>query len=393
MPIQSLLTPRRSLGLRAGALAAGVLAAASGAASADYNVETVAQGLNHAWGMAFLPDGASLLVTERPGTLSLIDIETGAREQINGLPEVDARNQGGLLDVAAHPEFASNGLIYLTWADRDEAGNTATVLGRARLDRAGSTLEGLERLHAAGPYVDAVGHYGSRIAFDDAGHVFFTTGDRQSKDFGPDHVSQDRTNDLGAVLRLTLDGDIPADNPFTDDPDASNAIWSYGHRNPQGLAFHPETGELWSNEHGERNGDEINVIQRGGNYGWPIATWGRDYRTGDAFAPTPPEVPETVDPVFWWEPDHPTGFPPSGLAFYDGDAFPQWQGDALMGNLAHRYIGRFAIDGHEVEKAGRLLDGHDWRIRDVAVGPADGYVYVLIDDTDMPLVRLTPTSD
>lgn len=393
MPIQSLLTPRRSLGLRAGALAAGVLAAASGAASADYNVETVAQGLNHAWGMAFLPDGASLLVTERPGTLSLIDIETGAREQINGLPEVDARNQGGLLDVAAHPEFASNGLIYLTWADRDEAGNTATVLGRARLDRAGSTLEGLERLHAAGPYVDAVGHYGSRIAFDDAGHVFFTTGDRQSKDFGPDHVSQDRTNDLGAVLRLTLDGDIPADNPFTDDPDASNAIWSYGHRNPQGLAFHPETGELWSNEHGERNGDEINVIQRGGNYGWPIATWGRDYRTGDAFAPTPPEVPETVDPVFWWGPDHPTGFPPSGLAFYDGDAFPQWQGDALMGNLAHRYIGRFAIDGHEVEKAGRLLDGHDWRIRDVAVGPADGYVYVLIDDTDMPLVLLTPTSD
>ena len=393
MPIQSLLTPRRSLGLRAGALAAGVLAAASGAASADYNVETVAQGLNHAWGMAFLPDGASLLVTERPGTLSLIDIETGAREQINGLPEVDARNQGGLLDVAAHPEFASNGLIYLTWADRDEAGNTATVLGRARLDRAGSTLEGLERLHAAGPYVDAVGHYGSRIAFDDAGHVFFTTGDRQSKDFGPDHVSQDRTNDLGAVLRLTLDGDIPADNPFTDDPDASNAIWSYGHRNPQGLAFHPETGELWSNEHGERNGDEINVIQRGGNYGWPIATWGRDYRTGDAFAPTPPEVPETVDPVFWWGPDHPTGFPPSGLAFYDGDAFPQWQGDALMGNLAHRYIGRFAIDGHEVEKAGRLLDGHDWRIRDVAVGPADGYVYVLIDDTDMPLVLLSPTSD
>ena len=393
MPIQFPTARRPIRGLRASALAAGILTAASGAASAEYSLDTVAEGLNHAWGMAFLPDGDALLVTERPGALSLIDIATGERQQIGGVPEVDARNQGGLLDVALHPDFATNGLIYMTWADRDDSGNTATVLGRARLDRAGATLDGLERLHAAEPYVDANGHYGSRIAFDGAGHVFFTTGDRQSKEFGPDHVSQDRSNDLGAVLRLTLDGAIPADNPFADDPDASDAIWSYGHRNPQGLAFHPGTGELWSNEHGENNGDEINVIQRGGNFGWPIATWGRDYRTGEAFAPTPPEVPETVDPVYWWGPDHPTGFPPSGLTFYDGDAFPDWQGEALMGNLAHRYIGRFAIDGHEVTKAGRLLDGRDWRIRDIAVGPADGYVYVLIDDSDAPLVRLTPADD
>jgi glucose/arabinose dehydrogenase len=156
------------------------------------------------------------------------------------------------------------------------------------------------------------------------------------------------------------------------------------------MAMHPETGEIWQNEHGENNGDEINIIQAGGNFGWPIATYGHDYQTGEPFAPTPPEVAETIDPVYHWDFDHPEGFPPSGFVFYDGDAFPEWRGNALMGNLWHAHLGRFTVDGRNVEFAERLLDDEGWRIRDVGVGPDTGYIYILIDDEDMPLVRMRP---
>ncbi len=385
----SILTPQRlALGLGAAALAAW-----AGAAQADgYEMETVAESFDSPWGIDFLPDGGEALITEREGALKLVDIDSGEVSEIGGLPEVDARGQGGLLDVAVHPDFEENGLVYMTWADADADGNTATMLGRATLDTDAMELTDLEELHAAGPYVDATGHYGSRIAFDGEGHVFFSTGDRQSKDFGPDHYSQDISHDLGKILRVAEDGSIPDDNPFVEDADASDAIWSYGHRNPQGMTVHPETGELWANEHGENNGDEINVIERGGNYGWPIATWGVDYRTGEVFADTPPENPNTIDPVYWWDPDHPEGFPPSGFLFYEGDAFSDWQGDAFMGNLAHEYLGQFSVEGHEVEQTGRLLEDEGWRIRDIAEGPADGFIYVLIDDDDVPLIRLTPES-
>ena len=383
----SVLTPQRvALGLGAAALAAW-----AGAAQADgYEMEAVAEGFDSPWGIDFLPGGGEALITEREGALKLVDIDSGAVSDVDGLPDVDARGQGGLLDVAVHPDFEENSLVYMTWADADADGNTATMLGRATLDTEAMELTDLEELHAAGPHVDATGHYGSRIAFDGEGHVYFSTGDRQSKDFGPDHYSQDISHDLGKILRVAEDGSIPDDNPFVEDADASDAIWSYGHRNPQGMAFHPETGELWANEHGENNGDEINVIQRGGNFGWPIATWGVDYRTGEVFADTPPENPDTIDPVYWWDPDHPEGFPPSGFLFYQGDAFPDWQGDAFMGNLAHQYLGQFSIEGHEVEQTGRLLEDEGWRIRDIAEGPADGFIYVLIDDDDVPLIRLTP---
>ncbi len=373
-----------------GATALGFGIMTSAALAEGYSVEIVAEPLDTAWGMAFLPSGTELLVTERPGALRHVDVETGAIRDVGGAPEVDARGQGGLLDLKLHPDFEETGLVYMTWSDADADGNTATMLGRATFDAEAMALTDLEELHAAGPYLDAQGHYGSRIAFDGDGHVFFTTGDRQSKDFGPDHYSQDLSHDLGKILRLTEDGAIPHDNPFVDDPDASDAIWSYGHRNPQGMTVHPQTGELWANEHGENNGDEINVIERGGNYGWPIATWGVDYRTGEVFADTPPENPDTIDPVYWWEPDHPEGFPPSGFLFYEGAAFPDWQGNAFMGNLRHQYLGQFAVDGHEVEQTGRLLDGQGWRIRDIAEGPADGFIYVLIDDENAPLVRLEP---
>ncbi len=356
-----------------------------------FEVETVAEGLASAWGMAFLPGERRMLVTERPGRLALIDRDSGERQEIGGVPEVAASGQGGLLDVALHPEFEENRLVYLTYSGRDEEGHTSTYLGRGRLDDGASELADWEVLFNAEPHLPANnGHYGSRIAFDGENRLYMTVGDRQSKDFGPDHYSQDLSVTLGATLRLNDDGSIPDDNPFVGDEEADDAIWSYGHRNSQGMAFHPETGDLWQNEHGEFNGDEINIIEPGQNYGWPIATYGVDYRTRERFAETPPENPETVEPVYHWEPDHPQGFPPSGLAFYEGDAFPEWQGSMFMGNLAHQYLGRFTVDGREVAEAERLLEGEGWRIRDVAVAPDDGLVYVLIDDENAPLIRLRP---
>ncbi len=369
----------------------GSCAVAQQDASVPYEIETVAQGLNEPWGMDFMPDGR-LLVTERGGALKLIDRATGDITDISGVPEVDARGQGGLLDVALHPDFADDPWIYMTYAGND-AGQTATYLGRARLDADAATLRDLEVLHVAEPHVDSTGHYGSRVVFDGENRVYYTAGDRQFKNFGPDHHAQDTTNYIGTTMRLNDDGSVPADNPFVGDPDVRDSIYSYGHRNVQGMAFHPDTGALWQNEHGENNGDEINIVEAGGNYGWPVATYGVRYGTGRPFAQTPPENPETTSPVYHWAPDHPEGFPPSGFAFYDGDAFPAWRGNALMGNLAHRYLGRFTVNGEEVEMAERLLDGEGWRIRDVAVGPDDGFVYVLIDATDVPLIRLRPAGN
>jgi aldose sugar dehydrogenase len=362
--------------------------------NSDYEIDTVAEGLDHAWGMVFVPDDGRLLVSERPGRLKLVDRESGEVDEIAGLPDIHAQGQGGLLDIAFHPDFPDENWLYMSWAGLNDEGQSSTYVGRARLDVDALELSDLEELFVAEPFdAPGQGHYGSRFAFDGDNRLYFSVGDRQSKDFGPEHYSQDLTGDLGKIHRIEADGSVPADNPFVDVEEARDTIYSYGHRNPQGMAFHPETGELWENEHGENNGDEINIIQAGANFGWPIATWGVDYRTGQRFAPTPPEVADTVDPIYWWEPDHPEGFPPSGLAFYDGEAFPEWQGDMFMGNLRHQYIGRFSVNGHEVEMEERLLGGRGWRIRDVAVGPDNGYLYVLIDDANAPLVRLVPAQD
>ncbi|TVR83581.1 MAG: PQQ-dependent sugar dehydrogenase [Rhodospirillales bacterium] len=372
------------------ALLCGPVADAAEAADPIYRVERLVDGFEHPWGMAFLPGQGRMLITERPGRLTLVAYETGTVREVAGVPPVDARGQGGLLDVALHPDFGAEPWVYLTWAGNDDAGLTATYVGRGRLDDEALELADFEVLFVAEPHVDSTAHYGSRIVFDADGRLYVTVGDRQFKNFGPEHHSQDRTTYIGTTLRLEADGSIPPDNPFVDDPDALDGIFSFGHRNSQGMAVHPETGEIWQNEHGEQNGDEVNVIQAGGNYGWPIATYGRRYGTGFKFAPTPPERPDTIQPVFYWDHTHPEGFPPSGFAFYFGDAFPEWRGNALMGNLAHRYLGRFTVDGHDVAFAERLLDGRGWRIRDVAVGPEDGFVYVLIDAADAPLIRLVP---
>ncbi|MDQ2049584.1 PQQ-dependent sugar dehydrogenase [Natronolimnohabitans sp. A-GB9] len=352
-------------------------------------VETVADGLVHPWALEFLPDDARLLVTEREGRLRLVDRDDGTVESVDGTPDVYAAGQGGLLDVALDPDFEAEPWVYLTYAATNDDGESATHLGRGRLEPDDPTLESFEELYVAEPFVDDDGHFGSRVVFGPDGAVYVTTGDRQFKDFGPDHVSQDLTNELGATLRLEPDGSIPEDNPFVDDDDAADAIYSYGHRNAQGMTVHPETDELWQSEHGEEDGDELNVIEAGGNYGWPIAHTGCEYGTDDPVGDDPHDRDDVVDPVYYWECTT-GGFPPAGMTFYDGDAFPDWQGDLFVGNLAGEYLGRFTVDGTDVEEADRLLADRGFRIRDVAVAPETGSLFVAVDDADAPILRLTP---
>ena len=355
----------------------------------DGIVETVGPGLDEPWGITTVPDAPQLLVTERVGGLVLVDTETDTGEVITGLPDVHVAGQGGLLDVAVHPDFPDERWLYLTYSATDNAGESATHLARGRLDRAEFRLIDLEVLAVAEPFVGSTGHYGSRVIFGPDDNVYVTSGDRQDKEFGPDHPSQDLSTEHGVTMRLNPDGSIPADNPFVDDPDAADTIYSYGHRNAQGMTVHPETGEIWQSEHGEQDGDEINVIERGGNYGWPVTHYGCTYAGGDSIGDLPHERKDVVDPVFYWECNS-GGFPPAGMTFYEGNAFPEWQGDLFVGNLAGQYLGRFSVDGRTVEEAEPLLSGRGWRVRDVEADPETGYLYVAIDDTDSPLVRVRP---
>ena len=374
--------------IRTGLFASAALIAASAATADVYEVEILAEGLDRPWGMAFLPGTNDILMTGRTGRLMLWHADSGEVTELSGAPEVDSRRQGGLLDIEPAPDFADSGHVYMTWSGAVDGGTT-THLGRGVLDRDAGELRDLEVLFRVSPGVDSQAHYGSRIVFHD-GHVFMGTGDRNSKDFGPDHIAQDLSSENGAVVRLTLDGEAPSDNPFVDTSGAAPAIWSYGHRNIQAMAANPWTGELWLAEHGEAGGDEINVVQAGGNFGWPLAAFGVDYRTGQQFADPHREGDGFVAPVFHWPPGREDHFPPSGMAWYDGDAFPDWQGHLLVGNLFHRYLGLFAVDGHEVSAPIRLLEDRGWRIRDVAIGPDDGFIYVIADGEGAPLFRLVP---
>jgi quinoprotein glucose dehydrogenase len=349
-----------------------------------YEVEEVVADLDQPWGIAVAPDD-TVLVTERPG--GFVRVADGETRRIDGAPEVFAGGQGGLLDVTVHPDYPDPPWVYLTYSAANDAGETTTHLGRGRLAPDADRLTDFEVLHAAEPFVNSDAHFGSRVVFGPDGRVYVTVGDRQFKDFGPDHVAQDRTTDLGAVLRFDPDGSIPDDNPFVDDPDARDLIFSYGHRNPQGLTVHPETGALWEHEHGEQDGDEINILERGGNFGWPVATEACTYGGGDPIGVSHADRADVVDPVHYW-PCGSGGFPPSGLAIYDGAA-SAWRGDLFAGNLAGGYLGRFTVDGRAVTEVERLLDGRGWRIRAVTVGPDDGLL-VAVDADPGPLVRLTP---
>ncbi len=340
-----------------------------------FTVETVLTGLEHPWGLAFLPDGR-LLITERPGRLILFDPKDGSRTSVGGIPEVVARRQGGLLDVALHPAFADNGWVYLSWAGSHGSG-LATHVGRGRL--AGDRLEGFTVLFRADPPLSGGQHFGSRLVFDRDGYLFITVGDHGERD-----SAQDRNTHMGTVIRLNDDGTVPDDNPFTGVNGARAEIFSYGHRNPQGMTLHPKTGVVWLHEHGPRGGDEINIPKAGANFGWPKVTHGREY-FGPRIGPAPPQ-PGFEPPLHHWTPS----IAPSGLAFYDGDRFPKWRGDLFAGALAGQHVARVRFDAeHRVVEEERLLEDLGWRIRDVRSGP-DGYLYLLPDRPDAALVRLVP---
>ena len=353
----------------------------------DLIVTEVATGFDQPWGLALLPGEARMLVTELPGALSLLDLEEGEVTRVDGAPEVDDGGQGGLLDVAVHPDWPDEDWVHLTYAAGDGSGATTTHLARGRLDAEAGTLTDVEELFAADPFMDSTQHYGSRVVHDGDGHVLLTVGDRGDKQFD-DHVSQDASNHLGTTIRLTEDGEVPDDNPFVDDADVADEIYSYGHRNVQGMAFHPDTDALWQSEHGEEDGDEINIVERGANHGWPVTHTGCEYGTETPVGVHPSERDDVPDPVYYWECTT-GGFPPAGMDFVHGEALPGWEGDLLVGGLASTAIAHFSVDGEEVTKEGRLLEDRGWRIRDLVTDADRGVVYVAVDDGDAPIVALT----
>ena len=341
---------------------------------AAFRVVPVATGLEHPWGMAFLPN-EDILITERAGRLRILRAGALDPEPIQGVPEVYASGQGGLLDVALDPDFAANRVIYLSYAAEGDGGNGTRV---ARATLGDGRVEDLEVIFTAQPLVRSSKHFGSRLAFDRQGYLFLTVGER-----GQGDRAQDRGDQNGSVIRLHPDGSVPEDNPFVGVAGARPEIFSYGHRNAQGLAIHPETGVPWLHEHGARGGDEVNVVRPGVNYGWPVITHGIDYSGAPIGEGTHKEG--MAQPIHYWVPS----IAPSGMAFYDGDAFPEWRGDLFVGALRSELLARLELDGERVVGEERLLEGALGRIRDVEVGP-DGLLYLLTDESAGGLYRLEP---
>jgi len=325
------------------------------------------------WGMAFLPDGG-MLITEQAG--ELIHFKDGKKTNISNVPEVYVRGQGGLLDIALHPDYKNNGWLYITYASSEgeqKGGNTALM--RAKL-KDNSLIE-KELLYKATPNTTKGQHFGSRILFDNDKYLFFTIGERGARDENP----QDLKRDGGKIYRLHDDGRIPKDNPFVGTDGAKTAIYSYGHRNPQGLILHPKTGELWNHEHGPRGGDEINVVKKGANYGWPLVTYGINYSGTEITDKT--EMEGMVPPIHYWVPS----IAPSGMAYINTDAYGNWKGSLLVGSLAFQYLERLEMDGEKVVSREKLMEGIG-RVRDVRQGP-DGLIYVAVEGKGV--YKLVPT--
>ena len=378
-----------SIGMAVTGYTAGCIDTTDDDTDAALAIETVATGFDQPWALAMHPTAPELFVTELGGRLSIVDRTDGTTTELDGLPAIAVGGQGGLLDIELEPGFDDGGWLYLTYVGSDGNGGRSTHLGRARFDREGATLTEFEVLYVVEPFRGGTRHFGSRVVFDDDGMLVFTSGDRGDGTFTEEHPSQDTTTAIGSTVRLTPDGDIPGDNPFVDDPRALDELYTTGHRNPQGLTVHPETGELWQSEHGEHDGDMLHLLEAGGNYGWPIAHTGCAYGSTDPVGDNPFERDDIVNPVYHWECTT-GGFPPAGMTFYDGEAFPAFEGDLFVGNLAGEYLGRFTVDGREVEEVDPLLAGEGWRIRDVAVDPDDGHLYVAIDAEDTELIRFVP---
>jgi glucose/arabinose dehydrogenase len=341
----------------------------------DLVVETVAGGLENPWGLAFLPDGR-MLVTERPGRLRLVSASGGLSRPISGVPSVMARGQGGLLDVALDPNFAQNRQIYLSFSE-PRAGGNGTSVAKARLSANGTTLEGLSVIFRQNPAINSNMHFGSRLVFDRTGALFVTVGDRYSQR----DQAQNPANHLGKILRISPDGGAAPGNPGKEG--WAPEIWSIGHRNVQGAALHPETGQLWTAEHGARGGDEVNTPKAGLNYGWPVITYGIDYsgaKIGEGTA-----KPGMEQPLFYWDPS----IAPSGAIFYTGDVWPAWKNSLFVGALAGQMLVRLSTSGEAVTGEERLLTTIGERIRDVRQGP-DGFLYLLSDDASGKILRVKP---
>lgn len=337
-------------------------------------VENLTSGLNHPWGMTFLPDGRLLITERNTGNLYIMGADNTLSQAVEGVPEVYAQGQGGLLDVALHPHFDENNYVYMTFAEQLDNGKARTALGRGKFinDR----IEGFEKIFEQDMAINGSKHFGSRIAFSpDNQYLFIALGERFQ--FDP---AQDLSNTLGKVLRLNLDGSVPDDNPFAGQENADPAIWSYGHRNIQAMDVQPETGELWVVEMGPMGGDELNHIQKGKNYGWPVVSWGDNYDGTDI--PDPDTRPEFEDAAKQWTPV----ISPSGMDFYEGDMFPEFKGSALIGGLSSTAVIKVDFNGTEVTGEERF--DLEARIRDVVEAP-DGSIYLLTDQDDGDVWRMS----
>jgi len=341
-------------------------------------VETAARGLEHPWGLTFLPDGR-MLVTERPGRLRIVSQDGTQSEPVRGLPPIAARRQGGLLDVALDPDFPQNRLVYFSYAEERGEGQAGTSVARARLSGDGRALEQLQVIFRQQPSYSGGNHFGSRLVFDRDGNLFITLGDR----FDLRDQAQNVTSHIGKVLHIRPGGGAAPGNPFLNREGARPEIWSIGHRNIQAAALHPTTGALWTVEHGARGGDEVNIPAKGKNYGWPVISYGVDYsgaKLGEGTAKAGME-----QPVYYWDPS----IAPSGMAFYTGDKFPGWRGSVLVGALAGKLVSRLETNGNRVTGEEKMLQNLGERIRDVRQGP-DGLVYLLTDSPQGRILRVRP---
>ncbi len=340
--------------------------------SQNKEYEVVVSDLTNPWGFTFLPDN-SMLITEKEG--KLIHFKNDRKTEINNLPEIYVRGQGGFMDIELHPNYKDNGWIYFTYASAKGNGTGGnTSLMRAKLQY--NQLVNKQVLYKATPNTRRGQHFGSRIAFDKENHVYFSIGDRGNRDVNP----QDITKDGGKIYRLNDDGSIPKDNPFTNKNGAKKAIYSYGHRNPQGMEINPFTNEIWSHEHGPQGGDEINIIKKGKNYGWPVVSYGINYN-GTKFT-NKTSAPGMERPIHYWTPS----IAPSGMAFINSDKYGNWKGNLLVGSLKFQYLNRCILKGNNVFKEIKMLEGLG-RVRSVEQG-LDGYIYVGVEN--LGIIKLLP---
>ncbi|HEV8143624.1 MAG TPA: PQQ-dependent sugar dehydrogenase [Methylomirabilota bacterium] len=339
-------------------------------------VDTVVRGLSHPWGLAFLPDGR-MLVTERPGRLRIVERDGRLSEPLAGVPRVFAQDQGGLLDVALDPRFADNRLVYLSYAEPGDGGTNGTAVARGTLSDRG--LDDVRVIYRQAPKVASSKHFGSRLVFARDGTLFVTQGER----FSQADQAQDLSSLIGKIVRINADGSVPRDNPFVGRAGARPEIWSLGHRNVQGAALHPQTGQLWTAEHGARGGDELNHPEAGKNYGWPVISYGVHYSFRKIGEGTHKAGME--QPLYYWDPV----IAPSGMTFYTGDRFSGWKGSVLIGSLRPGGLVRLTLDGDKVTHEERYLGDLGERIRDVRQGP-EGLLYLLTDATDGRILRVSP---